>query len=169
MDDTMRLDAATADGAPRWMGLREDRARTDPSRTLVPARRRLRRRGAAVAEFALVAPVFLLMVIGFIEFGRALMVQQILVNASRVGARQAIMPSATLSEVETAVQDYAESVAVPSVVVQVTPDPGTASAGDMISVTSSVDFGQVSWLAAPWFLGGKTLTASSTMRKEGFE
>ena len=46
-----------------------------------------RRRGAAAAEFAIVAPVFFLMVIGFIEFGRALMVQQVLINASRVGAQ----------------------------------------------------------------------------------
>jgi hypothetical protein len=32
-----------------------------------------------------------------------------------------------------------------------------------------VDFSQVSWLAPPWFLGGRTLTAASTMRKEGIE
>ncbi len=115
------------------------------------------------------APVFFLMVVGFLEFGRALMVQQVLVNASRVGVRQAIMPTATAAAVETAVHDYAASVAVPSVVVQVTPDPGTASAGDMITVTSSVDFGQVSWMTSPWFLGGKTLSASSMMRKEGFQ
>ena len=38
---------------------------------------RLRRSGSAT-EFAIVAPVFFLMVIGFIEFGRALMVQQVL-------------------------------------------------------------------------------------------
>jgi Flp pilus assembly protein TadG len=41
-----------------------------------------------VTEFAVVAPVFFLMVVGFLEFGRALMVQQVLINASRVGARQ---------------------------------------------------------------------------------
>ncbi|OHB76829.1 MAG: hypothetical protein A2W31_04510 [Planctomycetes bacterium RBG_16_64_10] len=115
------------------------------------------------------APVFFLMIIGFLEFGRALMVQQVLINASRVGARQAITPGATAAGVEAAVRDYAEGVAVPSVAVQFTPDPATAAAGQMISVTTSVDFGQVSWMASPWFLGGKTLTASSRMRKEGFQ
>lgn len=144
-------------------------ARRDERRGLAVSRHWVGRRGTAVAEFAVVAPVFFLMIIGFLEFGRALMVQQVLINASRVGARQAITPAATATEVETAVHEYAEGVAVPSVVVNVTPDPATATPGQMISVTTSVDFNQVSWLASPWFLGGKTLTASSKMRKEGFQ
>jgi Flp pilus assembly protein TadG len=109
------------------------------------------------------------MVIGFIEFGRALMVQQVLVNASRVGARQASTTGATLAEVQTAVQDYSASVAVPGVTVTVSPDPTSAAAGTMMSVTATVAFDNVSWMSSPWFLGGKNLTASSKMRKEGYE
>jgi Flp pilus assembly protein TadG len=133
-----------------------------------PGRRGLRR-GAAVTEFAIVAPVFFLMVIGFLEFGRALMVQQVLINASRVGARQAITTGATTGEVQSAVQEYTEGVAVPGVDVAISPDPASAAVGTAITVTTSVDFGEVSWMPSPWFLGGKTLTASSRMRKEGFE
>jgi Flp pilus assembly protein TadG len=133
------------------------------------ARDRVSRRGAAATEFAIVAPVFLLLVIGILELGRALMVQQVLINASRVGVRQAITLGATTAEVQAAVEDYAASVAVPGVSVNVTPDPATASAGDSIQVTTSVPFSNVSWLASPWFLGGNTLTANSRMRKEGFE
>ena len=129
---------------------------------------RTRRRGAAVTEFAIVAPLFLLMVMGIIELGRALMVQQVLINASRVGARAAITLGATTSDVQTAVQDYAQSVAVPGVTVTVTPNPASATAGTMMSVATSVNFNQVSWLASPWFLNGKSLTADSHMRKEGF-
>jgi len=127
------------------------------------------RRGVAATEFAIVAPIFLLLVIGILELGRAMMVQQVLINASRVGARQAITLGATSAEVQSAVADYAAGVAVPSVTVSVTPDPAAAKAGDVISVTTSVPFNAVSWLAAPWFLNGKTLTASSEMRKEGFD
>jgi len=58
-----------------------------------------RRRGAAAAEFAVVAPIFLLMVFGIVEIGRGLMVQQLLTNASRVGARRAVMLSASNSDV----------------------------------------------------------------------
>jgi Flp pilus assembly protein TadG len=127
------------------------------------------RRGAAVTEFAIVAPVFFLMVVGFIEFGRALMVQQVLINASRVGARQAITTGATLSEVTTAVEEYTAALAVPGVDVSVMPDPSAADPGDAVTVTTSVDFNDVSWMSSPWFLGGATLSANSQMRKEGFE
>jgi Flp pilus assembly protein TadG len=141
------------------------RRRTASSR---PACRDIRR-GAAVTEFAIVAPVFFLMVIGFLEFGRALMVQQVLINASRVGARQAITTGATTGEVQSAVEEYTEGVAVPGVDVAISPDPASAAVGTPITVTTSVSFSEVSWMPSPWFLGGKTLTASSRMRKEGFE
>jgi Flp pilus assembly protein TadG len=143
-------------------GLYRRRARTKANRPRW-------RRGAAVTEFAIVAPVFFLMIVGFLEFGRALMVQQVLINASRVGARQASTTAATLAEVEAAVEEYTSGVAVPAVDVSVTPDPSAATPGTTITVTTSVAFGDVSWMTSPWFLGGKTLTATSQMRKEGFE
>ena len=130
---------------------------------------RLIRRGVAATEFAIVAPVFFLMVIGFIEFGRAMMVQEVLINASRVGARMASTTSSTSTAVQSAVTNYATSVAVPNVVVTVTPDPATAVAGTPITVTASVPFDKVSWMHTPWFLGGTTLHANSQMRKEGYE
>jgi Flp pilus assembly protein TadG len=132
-------------------------------------RGRGRRLGAAATEFAIVAPVFFLMVIGFIEFGRALMVQQVLINASRVGARMASTTGSTSSGVQSAVQSYTSSVAVPGVTVVVSPNPASAVAGTVITVTTSVPFNNVSWMSSPWFLGGKTLSANSQMRKEGYE
>ena len=128
-----------------------------------------KRRGVAATEFAIVAPVFFLMVIGFIEFGRALMVQQVLINASRVGARQASTTGATTAQVQSAVQAYTSGVAINGVTVTVTPDPAAAVAGTAITVNTSVPFSSVSWMKSAWFLGGKTLKASSQMRKEGFE
>jgi hypothetical protein len=127
-----------------------------------------KRRGVAATEFAIVAPVFFLMVIGFIEFGRAMMVQQVLINASRVGARQASTTGATTAQVQAAVQAYTSGVTINGVTVTVTPDPSTAVAGTAITVNTSVPFSSVSWMKSAWFLGGKTLKASSQMRKEGF-
>ncbi len=131
--------------------------------------RRLLRRGAAATEFAVIAPLFFLLLFGILEFGRALMVQQVLINASRVGARQASTTGATSSGVIAAAQDYASGVAVAGVNVTVTPDPASATPGASVTVTTSVPYNNVSWLPAPWFLGGKTLTATSIMRKEGFQ
>src|SRR3954469_23728448 len=110
-----------------------------------------RRRGAAVTEFAIVAPVFFMMVIGFIEFGRALMVEQVLINASRVGARMASTSGATSTAVQSAVTEYATGVAVSGVSVVVSPNPATAAPGTAITVTTSVPFGNVSWMGTPWF------------------
>jgi Flp pilus assembly protein TadG len=125
--------------------------------------------GAAAVEFAIVAPLFFMLVFGCIEFGRALIVQQILTNASRVGARQAITLNATESDVIATATGYAAGTAVPGVSVTVTPSPATAAAGDMVSVTVAVPFSNVSWIPAPWFMGGTSLDATSIMRKEGFE
>ncbi len=127
------------------------------------------RHGAAAVEFAIVAPLFFMLIIGCIEFGRALMVQQVLTNSSRVGARRAITLNATESEAITAASEFAAGAAVTGATVSVAPDPGAAAAGDMISVTVSVPFNNVSWIPAPWFMGGATLDATSVMRKEGFE
>ncbi len=77
--------------------------------------------GAAAVEFAIVAPVFFLLVIGMIEIGRALMVQQVLINASRVGARQAVNGRGYDFSRADRCKDYATSVAVPSVSVSVEP------------------------------------------------
>lgn len=121
-----------------------------------------------MVEFALVAPIFFMLVLGMIEVGRALMVQQVITNASRVGARKAITLSGTQSNTITRVEDYATNTGVPGVTVTVSPDPAATDPGDEITVHVSVDFANVSWMPSPWFMGGVSLQASSVMRKEGF-
>ena len=49
------------------------------------------RRGQAIVEFALVAPIFILSLLALIEFGRAVYSIQMLHNAAREGARYAIV------------------------------------------------------------------------------
>jgi Flp pilus assembly protein TadG len=131
-------------------------------------KRAARRRGVAAVEFAIVAPVFFLLVIGIIEIGRAMMVQQVLINASRVGARRAVTLSSSEQAVTDAVTEYAEGVGIAGVDIAVSPNPATAAAGEAITVIVDIDYADVSWLPAPWFMGGKQLGASSVMRKEGF-
>lgn len=133
------------------------------------AKRNKGRRGAAVVEFAIVAPLFFLLVLGFIELGRAFMVQQVLTNASRVGARQAITLGGTQAEVESAVGAYTDGMGISGTDTTVDPAPETAVAGDAITVTVAVPYTAVSWLPAPKYLTSHTLTATSVMRKEGFE
>ena len=128
---------------------------------------RRNRRGAAVVEFAVVAPLFFLLVFGMIEFGRMVMVQQVITNASREGARVAVLDGATTSEVNTAVENYMTSASVEGAEVSVTPDPpSSAGYGEPVTVVVSIPFDQVSWLPSPMFLGGSTMSATTVMRRE---
>ncbi len=126
-----------------------------------------RRRGSAVVEFAVVAPVFVLLVFGMIEYGRMVMVQQILTNSAREGARVGILDNSTESDVDTAVNRYLTAAGISGATTTVTPDPpSSASAGNPVSVQVSVGFNQVSWLPSPFYLGGTTLSYTATMRRE---
>lgn len=128
------------------------------------------RLGAATVEFAVVVPVFFLLVFGMIEFGRMVMVQQVITNASREGARQAVLDGATTGEVQTAVNSYLTSGSISGATITVSPNPPTNAAfGDPVTVTVSIPFSQVSWLPSPMFLGGKTLTATTVMRRESVQ
>ena len=52
---------------------------------------RARRRGATTVEAAFVLPIFLLFIMGIYEYGRYLMVLHVATNASRDGARYAVV------------------------------------------------------------------------------
>jgi hypothetical protein len=58
--------------------------------SMVETRRR-RGRGQALVEFALVIPLFLLLLVGLFDLGRAVFTYNTLTNAAREGARMAIV------------------------------------------------------------------------------
>ena len=128
---------------------------------------RKQRRAAAVVEFAIVAPLFFLLVFGMIEYGRMVMVQQIITNASREGARRAVLDGATATEVQNEVDEFLAQSSISGADVTIDPaDPSTAEFGDPITVTVSIDFVDVSWLPSPMYLGGQEMSASTSMRRE---
>lgn len=61
--------------------------------------RRQRRRGQALVEFTLVAPIFFLLLFGIVEAGRFMFYYEVLNNATREGARYAIVNGASSDEV----------------------------------------------------------------------
>lgn len=128
-----------------------------------------KRRGAAAVEFAIVAPVFLLMIFGLIEFGRLVMVQQVITNASREGARTGVLDGATTSNVQTVVENYLQTAAISGATVTVTPNPpSSAGFGQPVTVNVAIGFDNVSWMPSPFFLKDATLTSTSVMRRESF-
>ena len=68
---------------------------------------RRRSRGQALAEFALALPVFLILVFGMFDVGRAVYTYNTLTNAAREGARFAIV-----NQDETSIAERARSIAV---------------------------------------------------------
>lgn len=124
------------------------------------------RRGAALVEFALVAPVFLLLIVGSIEFGRAIMVQEALTNASREGARVGVLDGATTSDVTTAVNTYLTGMSISGATTSVSPtDPGTTANGTQVTVLVSIPYSTVTWVPSPWFLKNATLSAVTVMQR----
>ena len=118
-------------------------------------------------EFAVVAPVFLLLVFGMIEYGRLVMVQQMLTNASREGARLAVLDGSTTTDVENVVDSYLTSGNITGATVTMTPNPpGDAASGDPVTVQVQIPYADVSWLPSPMYLGNTTMTATSVMRRE---
>lgn len=137
------------------------------------------RRGAAMVEMAIVLPIFLMVSLGIIEFGRAMMVANMVTNSAREGARMAVLDGSTNTQVQQAVRDFlsaAISVKPADVNITITitpaagnPNPGNqcsaATARDLIAVDVQVPFSKVSLIPAN-YIKTANLTGRSAMRHE---
>ena len=128
-----------------------------------------RRRGAASVELAVTAPLLVLLILGMIEAGRGMMVQQILGDLAREGARKAAVKSMTDTEIETYVEGLAADLSLPAVDAQCSVDPSTASSGDAITVTAKVTYNDISWLPKNRFFSDITLQSATVMSKDGVD
>lgn len=130
-------------------------------------RTKQRSRGAAVVEFAVVGPLMVMLTMGMIEVGRVVMVKQLMVNASREGARLAILPTTNAQSVLDKVQLELTNASINGAAVSLNPPSlATAAAGTAVTVSISVPASQVSWIPNPAFTFSQTITASTTMRRE---
>jgi Flp pilus assembly protein TadG len=130
------------------------------------SRQRSNRPAGAAVEFALIAPLFFSIFLGIVEFGRMLMVQEILVNAARVGARQATLPLQTDAQVTAAVSNYLAATGISGYSQTLNPTLASSpGSGTALSLTITVPFAKVSWYPAI-FLSGRNLSATVVMIKE---
>ena len=67
---------------------------------------RAKPRGQSMVEFALVLPLFVIILVGIFDVGRAIYAYHTLLNASREAARQAVVDQ-TLSHIEVRAIDHA--------------------------------------------------------------
>ena len=134
-----------------------------------------RRRGAAAVEFAMIAPLFLLLLAGIIEFGQAFRIQHSLSHAARRGARAATMEGTTAAEVAERITSYCERIlgvdpAAVTVVVAVNGQPAAsldnAEPGDEISVTARVPYSEAGVGFFAHMFVNTTLSATCTLERE---
>ena len=136
-----------------------------------------------MVEFALLLPVLIMSVFATIDFGRAIMVMQLLTHASRVGARTGVLPGNGYDQIKSAVNTSLTSAGITSA-----PDPTvsvqpygtstwvaassstdlvkTANPGDAIKVSVSVPYGNVSWISGIFLSSTTNLTSGAVMGKE---
>jgi Flp pilus assembly protein TadG len=122
-----------------------------------------------MVEMALTLPLFFLLILGLIEFGQAMMVQQVVTNAAREGARHGVLPGVSTAAAKQKVKDYlaAEDLDVPQATITVTPaELSTAKTGSVVSVNVSIPYSAIGWVNNPWFVGGAALKSQCTMRHE---
>lgn len=122
------------------------------------------RRGAVVVEFAIVAPVFFLVIFAMFEFSRLNVIRHTADNAAYEAARLAIVPGATAADAENEANRIMGVVGARDVVVTVTPSTIT-NATDQVTVEVAVPLSRNA-LVAPRFTGGQVLRAQSTLRTE---
>jgi Flp pilus assembly protein TadG len=123
-------------------------------------------RGASAVEFALIAPLLLLLVVGIAEFGRAFQVQSTLSAAAREGVR-----TMALQNDQAAARSMAESVAnsltpgLTDAQISFTPAscPITYTSGASVRMTISYRLPFMTGL----FGAGVQMSASGAMRCNG--
>jgi Flp pilus assembly protein TadG len=124
-------------------------------------------RGTVVVEFALFLPLFLIFVFAIVELGSAWYSKQMLVNASREGARMgALFEGVDDSEVEVFVANLLNTAGFPgAVTITSTGASGSSGALVTVAVRSEHEFPIIGNLV-PGVPSSLPLVATTVMRHE---
>lgn len=139
-------------------------------KTTRKARRFGNEHAAATLEFAIILPMLLLFLFGIIEFGRVMTVRSVLISSAREGARVAILPGATNSDVLSKISEELSHAGLSYDNYEFTPsDLSTAGRDTPITIRVRINYESIAWV--PGFfpgLSGAQLEGVTVMRKEGF-
>ena len=125
------------------------------------------RRGAAVVEFAAIAPLMMLFTFGLVELGRMMLVKQTATHATREGARIAIRPTATTDEVLQRVNQELALMAVTNAQVETVPASiENAAPGGEVMVRVRLDPQANSWVPGFFNWAIPEMVVETSMRRE---
>jgi Flp pilus assembly protein TadG len=123
-------------------------------------------RGQSLVEFALLLPVFLMLVMGVIDIARAFSALQVVTNASREGARVGILPSTAPADVTNVVNNYLASGGQVGCNTAGANWGTAAAAGTSTTVTVTCNFVTLTGTLIPAWNGTIALTQTASMRHE---
>ena len=131
-----------------------------------PARRRCWNSGQALVEFAFALPLFLLLVLGTFDFGRAAIIVTTIQNCAREGARYAIVSPTSTSGVQAAVRSTAVVTDPRALQTTITYPDGSSSTGNTVRVTVQYRLHFFTSVVTGFWRDGILVTASSQMTIE---
>jgi Flp pilus assembly protein TadG len=123
------------------------------------------RSGAAITEFAIVAPLLFLFFFAAFEFCRVAMIRHTADNAVYEGCRMGMLPGATTGETEAEARRVMGSLGVTNVNVVVVP-PTLTNETEAVTVRVEVPLDENSFVPNQ-FVAGRTIVRELTMRREG--
>lgn len=126
--------------------------------------RRPNRTGATAVEFAIVAPVFFLVLMAMFEFSRLNVLRHTADNAAYEAARVAMVPGATAADATAEAQRLMNIIGARGTNVSITPALITRDTTE-VTVSVAVPLDRNGWVV-PRFTRGRTLTSQSTLRTE---
>ena len=111
-------------------------------------------RGAVAVEFALLAPLLIMVLLGIMEFGRAYYAQTTLTNAAREGVRAMAINNSQTSA-RTAAKSAATQLSRALADSNITFSAPNCTVGSQVTVTISYNLSTMTGIAGPFAMTGR--------------
>lgn len=128
------------------------------------------RPGTQAVEFAMVAPLFFIIIFGLLELGRGFMVMHLLSNSAREGCRYALEHAPTNSGIQDQVKNYLATQGVSGATTSILinnqgGDISQSAKGDVVTINISIPVSKFSWIPGSTYLHGN-LVGRYSLQKE---
>lgn len=137
---------------------------------MAPVRKRKADQGMALIELTLVLMLLVMLTFGVMEYGWMFYKIQQVTNAARAGARNAVLPDSSNSDVQQTVNAMMTAWGMGGAGYSLTiseADIAAVESGQIVTVTVQVPYDAVKLLGMSIFPTPASLRASASMAKEG--
>jgi Flp pilus assembly protein TadG len=127
-----------------------------------------RRSGQALVEFALIAPILLLLIFGLVDFARAWSAHHVIADAAREGTRMLVVhdPGVGIAQAEAAIENRLRTARLNPTRAVITFDPPAGEPPRGSPMTVTVAYAYDFWILGPfmnWAAGDQRVNLVSTI------